>query len=211
MNTDALIRALALDAARPVVPVRTLVSLALAGGALGSLVLFLLWLHPRPDLAQAWYSPGFLLKLAAAAGLAATSATLLGRVARPQRRRGAFAFLALPPLLLAAGVAVELATVPGEMWHARLIGRNAPHCLALIPTLACTPACLLMLALRRTAPAHPGLAGAVIGLTAGGIGACLYALTCPDDSPLFVAAWYSLAILVVTGACFIVGRRCLRW
>ena len=211
MKTEALIRALALDATRPVVGVRTLVSAALAGGTLGSLVLFAWWLQPRPDIATAIYSPGFCLKLAVTAALAATAATMLEGVARPQPYHRSLGILALAPLLLAAGVAVELTTVPGDVWHARLIGRNAPHCLALIPMLSCVPACFLMLAMRRAAPARPGLAGAIVGLTAGGIGASLYALTCPDDSPLFVAAWYSFAVIVVTGACFIVGRRCLRW
>jgi hypothetical protein len=77
--------------------------------------------------------------------------------------------------------------------------------------MAAAPAAGLFAALRRAAPARPGLAGAVVGLAAGGIGAILYALTCPDDSPLFVAAWYSFAIVIVTGACSMAGRRWLRW
>jgi hypothetical protein len=211
MKTDALIRALALDAARPAVPVSRLVAAALLAGAVASLVLFGLALRPRPDIAIALYSPGFCLKLAVTACLAASAATLLGAVARPMPLRRSLNVLTLAPLLLAAGVAIELIALPAESWHARLIGRNAPHCLALIPMLSAAPAALLMLALRRAAPARPGLAGTIIGLTAGGIGATLYALTCPDDSALFVAAWYSFAIVIVTGACFIVGRRLLRW
>jgi hypothetical protein len=39
----------------------------------------------------------------------------------------------------------------------------------------------------------------------------LYALTCPDDSPLFVATWYSIAIAVVAGGAAWVGNRLLRW
>jgi WD40 repeat protein len=44
------------------------------------------------------------------------------------------------PLLLAAGVAVELATISSDSWHARLVGRNALHCLGLVPLLAAAPA-----------------------------------------------------------------------
>jgi hypothetical protein len=89
--------------------------------------------------------------------------------------------------------------------------RNASHCLALIPLFSALPAAFLLWALRRAAPARPGLAGTVAGLTAGGLGASLYAISCPVDSPLFVATWYSLAIGAVTAVCYLVGRRWLRW
>jgi hypothetical protein len=211
MKTEALIRALALDAGRPVVPVSRLVSTGSCAGAAASLLLFTVMLQPRPDIVSALYSPGFCLKLAAAACLSVTAITLLGVLARPMPRNRSLALLTLAPLLLLAGVAIELVVMPSDTWHMRLIGRNAPHCLALIPLLATAPAASLFAALRRAAPARPGLAGAVIGLAAGGIGAILYALTCPDDSPLFVAAWYSIAILIVTGTCSMAGRRWLSW
>ena len=211
MKTEVLIRALAQDAARPVVPVSRLVATGLFAGAAVSLLLFTLILRPRPDIAAALYSPRFCLKFAASACLALTAAALLGALARPMPSHRSLGVLTLAPVMLLIGVAVELAVLPGDTWHARLIGRNAPHCLALIPLLATGPAMCLILALRRAAPARPGLAGAVIGLAAGGIGAILYALTCPDDSPLFVAAWYSVAIVIVTGVCFMAGRRWLRW
>jgi hypothetical protein len=46
---------------------------------------------------------------------------------------------------------------------------------------------------------------------AGGVGATLYALHCTDDSPFFVAAWYSSAIAIVTLIGYATGRRWLRW
>lgn len=211
MKTEALIRILALDADRPVVPVARLITKASLAGVGSSLLLFALILKPRPDIAAALVSPGFCLKLLVAACLAATAVALLDVLARPMPRSRSLLPLMLGPLLLAAGVAIELAVFPSDTWQPRLIGRNAPHCLALIPLLSAAPAVCLVLALRRAAPARPGLAGAVIGLAAGGCGAILYALTCPDDSPLFVAVWYSIAISVVTGACFLAGRRWLTW
>ena len=66
-------------------------------------------------------------------------------------------------------------------------------------------------ALRQGAPEHPALAGAAAGLLAGAIGAALYATHCPDDSPLFVAAWYSLAIGFVVALGAVAGARLLRW
>jgi hypothetical protein len=211
MKTEELIRVLALDAGRSVVPVGRLLVTGLLGGAGVSVLLFKLMLQPRPDIAVALYSPGFCLKVAAATCMALTAATLLGELARPMPRLRSLALLAIAPLLVVAGVAIELVVMPSDTWHARLVGRNAVHCLALIPLLAAAPALGLMLALRRAAPAQTGLAGAVVGLAASGIGATLYALTCPDDSPSFVAAWYSVAVTVVTVACTVAGRRWLRW
>jgi hypothetical protein len=65
--------------------------------------------------------------------------------------------------------------------------------------------------LRQGAPSDPGLAGALAGLVASGIGASFYAANCTDDSPLFVLAWYPIAASIVTGAGFLIGRRLLRW
>lgn len=211
MKTEALIRALAQDAGRPVIPVNRLLGVALFAGAALSSCLFVLLLQTRPDISTALDSPWFRLKLAAASCLALTSVALLGPLARPTPFRRTMALLTLAPLLLIAGVAIELASVPSDAWQSRLIGRNAAHCVSLIPMLAAAPAVCLLLALRGAAPARPALAGAVAGLTAGGLGAILYALTCPDDSPLFVITWYSLAIAVVTAACFLAGRRWLTW
>jgi hypothetical protein len=211
MKTEALVRALALDAGRPVVSVSRLLQMALFGGATTSLLIFALLLRPRPDIATALSSPGFCLKIAVAACLAFTAAALLEVLARPTPRSRSLRKLAIGPLLLAAGVVIELTIIPSDSWQPRMVGRNAPHCLGLIPLLSAGPAVFLIVALRRAAPASPGLAGAVIGLASGGMGAVLYAITCPDDSPLFVAAWYSIAISAVTGASFLAGRRWLTW
>jgi hypothetical protein len=46
---------------------------------------------------------------------------------------------------------------------------------------------------------------------AAGLAATLYASHCADDSPLFVATWYSLAIALVVAAGAWLGPRVLRW
>jgi hypothetical protein len=65
--------------------------------------------------------------------------------------------------------------------------------------------------MRHGAPTRPALAGAVAGLLAGGLGAALYAAHCTDDSPLFVATWYTIAIAGVTIVGSLLGRYFLRW
>jgi hypothetical protein len=64
--------------------------------------------------------------------------------------------------------------------------------------------------LRQGAATRPALSGAVAGLMSGGLAATVYAAHCTDDSPLFVATWYSIGIagLTVVGAA--AGSRVLR-
>ena len=65
--------------------------------------------------------------------------------------------------------------------------------------------------LRRGAPTSPAMMGAVGGLLAGGLGATVFAMHCTNDSPLFVAIWYALAIGLTSMFGLVVGRYALRW
>jgi hypothetical protein len=213
MKTEELIRALAADSVRPITPIGRSLLAALVGGTALAVAVFGMTLHARPDLSMAIRTPAFVYKLIIAASLAVSAAYLLPELARPLpgRSRNHCPILILAPVLLTVGVGIELYVQPPSLWLPRLVGRNALHCLSLIPFLAAAPATCLFIALRRGAPAQPKLAGAVAGLAAGGLGAVLYALTCPDDSPLFVATWYSIAVAAVTGLCAYAGQRLLRW
>jgi hypothetical protein len=133
----------------------------------------------------------------------------IGRPGVPLKARGVA--LLLPAALLAIAVATELFVVPEQDWTTSLIGRNAAFCVFFIPVLSLAPLAGFLLALRNAAPGNPGLAGAAAGLAAGGIAAAIYAWHCPDDSPLFLASWYGLAIAIVTAAGLLIGRRLLRW
>jgi hypothetical protein len=126
-------------------------------------------------------------------------------------RTAPFLLLAIVPALLAAANLAELLAVPAAEWGQRLAGTNAISCLKSIPFLSAAPLVAVLLALRQGAPEHPALAGAAAGLFAGAIGAACYATHCPDDSPLFVAAWYTLAIGFVAAIGAVAGRRLLRW
>ncbi len=210
MKTEELIRALVADGGRPASVSRALV-LHLGIGAALTLALFFVTLHVRADVTAALHTIPFVFKLILPLVLLLASASLLTQYSRPvpgDRRPG---ILLLAPALLAAGVIVELLTQPSNAWLPRLIGHNGVHCLSIIPMLSLAPAVSVLLAMRRGAPAQPASAGALAGIASGAIGAALYALTCPDDSPLFVATWYSIAILSVTAGTAIAGCRLLRW
>ncbi len=108
------------------------------------------------------------------------------------------------------GLLAELLAMPEATWGTRLVGSNARICLLAIPLLAIAPLACLLAALRYGAPTRPGFAGAVAGLAASGIAATLYALHCPDDSPLFVATWYTIATAPVVLAGYTAGARLLK-
>jgi hypothetical protein len=212
MKTDDLIRALAADHAARAPSLERALARAVALGLAISAALFAAILGPRPDLAVVIGEPRFAFKLLLTLLLAASSFMLASRLARPARdTKRWWLVLAAVPVLLAAAVLTELSVLPAGSWSARLIGSNAALCLASVPLLA-VPVLLAALAvLRRSAPLRPGVTGAVAGLCAGGLGAALYATHCIDDSPLFVATWYGVAIAGTAIAGASAGRTLLRW
>lgn len=211
VTTDRLIDLLAEDAA-PQPPFRRLFGLALLAAVVMAGVLFFATVGPRSDFARAAETARFLFKFAVTLTLAGGAVGLCLAMARPGIRAGIWPWLfAAAPLLLLAGIGAELAVVPREAWTTRLVGQNAAFCLRTIPFLALGPLVCLLLVLRRGAPASPGRAGVLAGIAAGAIAAAFYAAHCPDDSPLFVAVWYSIGICVVAAVGGICGKWLLRW
>lgn len=212
MRTDDLINALVADATKPVRPLQRDVAWAVCGGSLVAFAYFIVTLGARPTFWASFGDWRFLVKFAATASLALSGLALLLPFSRPVGNAGRASYvLAVPAVLVLAAIGVELATVPQSAWMARAVGQNSMVCLETVPVLALGPLAALLFALRRGAPKSPAKAGALAGLLAGAIGAFLYAAHCPDDSPLFIAIWYTLAIALVTGVGALAGWRLLRW
>ena len=212
MRTSELIAALTADPVPEPIRLGRRVALALLVGVAASVALYGLLLGPRPDVAAAAGTMRFWLKFVDSAAFALPTLLLTLRLARPAARPGALALWLLAPfLLLAAGVVAELLIVPQSEWMARLMGATAMHCTITIPMLAAPVLAGLIVALRAGAPLHPGLTGAMAGAAAAGVGALVYASSCPGDSPLFVATWYPLATLICVAAGALAGRRFLAW
>ena len=211
MKTDELIKLLAQDA-----PVRRrlgrMLVLALVFGIAASGLLLLSTVGLRADLSTAIETVRVMFKIATTLLLAVLAFLVVERIGRPglSVRSPAFSLL-LPAALLLSATLAELFVLPKGEWTTRLLGRHAAFCVFFIPVLSLAPLAGLMLALRHGAPAHPGLAGAAAGLAASAVGAALYAWHCPDDSPLFMATWYTLAIALVTLVGYGIGRKALRW
>ena len=68
-----------------------------------------------------------------------------------------------------------------------------------------------LIGLRHGAPSRPAVAGAIAGMVSAGLAATLYASHCTDDSPLFVATWYTLATALVTAVGALMGARVLKY
>jgi len=212
MKTDDLIRALTSDLAPPGPSIEARFAVAFLPGVLLALALFAITLGPRPDLMLVAGDVRFLFKFVVTLLLALCSAVLVWRLVRPGApAQLQIAALAIVPLVLAAGVLMELIVLPAPLWGTRLIGSNGLVCLISIPLFALPMLIAEILALRQSAPTQPALAGVVAGLFAGGVAAAIYAAHCPDDSPLFVALWYSLGIAIVALAGGLTGRLALRW
>ena len=212
MRTDELIRAISADAARRSPPLGAVWWVAVFLAVAVAAVAFFVLLGPRADIAAAAGTPRFLFKFLVTGLLAASAFVLLRLLARPGAPASrAVPFLALAPLLLAAAVAAELALVPADDYATRLIGTNLAVCLFFIPVIGSVPLAVFLAALRYGAPTRPVFAGVVAGLAAGGLAATFYAAHCTDDSPLFVATWYTLAITGLACAGALAAPRVVRW
>lgn len=212
MRTDDLIRTLVLDHARVRPWSGWTLAVALAVGALLAAIMLSVELGLRPDIAEAAREPRFIMKFVDTLALAASAFSVAILLARPGAPIGWW-WLALlaGPAVLAASVVAELLLVPASAWGARMVGENSRTCLTWIPLMSVPLLAATLWALRGAAPTRPAATGAVAGLLAGGMAAALYAAHCSDDSPLFVATWYTLAIALVTLAGALIGWRVLRW
>lgn len=212
MKTDDLIKALNADAAHRTMPLAAAWWLAAALAAAVAAAVFFSTIGPRPDFNAADHTVRFLLKFVFAGSLAVAAFGCVRALSSPGvsvRKR--LPWLLVAPSMMAAAVITEMIVIPHQDWAARLIGTNMKYCLMFIPMIGIGPLVLFIAALRYGAPTRPGLAGAMAGLLAGGLAATFYAAHCPDDSPLFVATWYTVAIAGLSVLGLLGGRLFIRW
>jgi hypothetical protein len=211
MTTGQLIDLLVKDL-KPEWSFNRAVLLAMGMGTLISASAFLIGVGFHADIAEAMHSWRFLLKFVLTGTLTVSMTGMLSNLGRPNGATEGWAWgAAVAPVMLLCAIAIELVTEPEAKWLARLVGHNSRTCLTVIPLLSVGPLLCFFVALREGAPRAPGFSGAIAGVAASGIGATFYAANCTDDSPLFVATWYPLAVLMVSAVGCFGGRLLLRW
>ncbi|MET3519174.1 NrsF family protein [Mesorhizobium abyssinicae] len=212
MRTEDLIKALDADVGSKAMPLGSAWRMAVAVAAVVAAAVFWLTIGPRPDLMVAMHTMRFLSKFVFTIALGVSAFGLIRALSSPGAPTArATAWMALAPALVGVAVILELFAVPRAEWGTRLVGSNMMICMAFIPLIGLGPLAVFLWVLRHGAPTRPVLAGAVAGLLAGGISATFYAAHCFDDSPLFVATWYTLAVVILTGLGALGGRFFVRW
>ncbi|MEA2794077.1 MAG: hypothetical protein QOI87_1457 [Bradyrhizobium sp.] len=212
MQTDQLIRTLAADNAYRARPVGFVLALALLAAAPVSVAMFLMGLGMRPDVMTAMHNPFFDLKFAVTLALAIPAIAISLHLSRPEALLHGWAWLLLVPAgLLVAGISGEMMVPQRLPMMTRLVGSNWRTCLTAIPLMSLPLLAAALIGLRHGAPTRPAVAGAIAGLVSAGLAATLYASHCTDDSPLFVATWYSIATALVAAIGALAGSRVLRF
>ena len=205
MDTDRLIRTLAEDNAHRARPVGFALMLALVAAAPVSLLMFFTELGIRPDVMTAMRNPFFDLKFAVTLALTIAAIAVSLHLSRPEASLRGFGWLLLIPAgILTAAIGGEMMMPQRLPVMTRLVGNNSRICMTAIPLLSV-----------------PILAGALIygsegwataaGMLSAGLAATLYASHCTDDSPLFVATWYTISTALVTAIGALAGSKLLRF
>ncbi|MGN6286236.1 MAG: NrsF family protein [Afipia sp.] len=212
MKTDDLISTLASDSQWRARPVGVWFVAALIAALPVSMWMFMMSLGFRKDAMTAMHNPFFDLKFVVTIALASAAIAISLHLSRPEVSLGRWGWmLAIPLGLLGIGIAGDLAVHGRADWSERLIGKNSMVCMTAIPFLSVPFLIASLVTLRRGAPSRPAVAGAFAGLLSAGLAATLYASHCTDDSPLFVATWYTIAALVTAAVGAAIGARVLKY
>ncbi len=187
-------------------------ALGLGAGAAVTAVMIAIGLGVRPDFAEALHEHSIWMKWTYTLSLGLVAIVATRQLSRPETRRSEWLWLAIIPILLLTGIAAgELVATPLDDRMTVWLGGSSRECSLRVLTLSLPIFAALLWSVRQLAPTRLRLAGAVVGLAAGGFAATLYGVACPETSAMFVLTWYSLGIAapVLLGA--LIGPRVLRW
>ena len=212
METEQLIRTLAADNAHRARPVGFVLTLALLSAVPVSVAMFFAGLGVRPDVMTAMHNPFFDMKFVVTLAMAISAIAVSLHLSRPEASlRGWGWLLLIPAGILAFEIGSEMMMPQRLPMMTRLIGSNSRICMTAISLMSLPLLAAALIGLRRGAPARPAIAGAVAGMLSAGLAATLYASHCTDDSPLFVATWYTIATAFVAAVGALAGSRLLRF
>ena len=181
-------------------------------GAAVSAVLISTTLGFRPDMARAAAEAMFWLKLAYTLALAGVALWACEQLTRPAGdARGRIPWLLAPLLAVALLAGWRLMLAPAPMRMPMVMGFSASVCPWCILAASLPPLLGLIWAVRGLAPTRLRATGGMIGLAAGGVGAAVYALHCPESTAPFLAVWYTLGVALAGLLGWLTGPHVLRW
>lgn len=187
-------------------------ALALGASALAALIIMLVWLGVRSDVATALETHMFWVKLLFPLSLGWVAMVTLARLSRPGVPIGRVSYaLALPVLVVWTLALLELFTTASTQWRSLVLGETWLICPLFVAGLAIPTFAATLWGLSSLAPTRLAWAGATAGLFAGTVGATVYALHCPEQGAAFLGLWYLLGMLIPAGAGALIGPRVLRW
>jgi hypothetical protein len=212
VETDDLIRGLA-EATEPVrrlpAPWRRMLVWLAAG--LFYLVIVVLLMSPRNDLAQRMADPRFLIEqLGALATAIAAAAGALALTIPGQSRR--FLIVALVPLAIWMGtLGVGCVRDWFELGPDGLMFHPDWACFPAMALVGLVPAIIMVLMLRRGAPLYPHTTVALGALAVAALGDFGLRLFHPEDGSLMVLVWQFGSAVVMSTVAAWAGRHVLRW
>jgi len=213
MRTDDLIQMLARND-MPVDPYVLQKRFAVAWliAAVSALLLVIVGLGVRPDIATAIHLPLFWIKAALPATLILTALWMTTRLARPGVRAGVSAWgVGAPFVAVWIGAVYVLSQADPGNRLALVLGQTWRVCPVLIAMLSVPGLISILWALRGLAPTQLRAAGASGGLLAGATATLAYCVHCPEMGVPFWACWYVLGMLVPTLIGAALGPRVLKW
>lgn len=213
MKTDELITMLAtgVEPVQPHVPEK-LISKALLTGVAISFILLLTFYGIRPDIKEVSSTFPFWMKLGVPLANVVLGLVFVFALAHPGKLPRINYWVLLIPIAALWTWAIWTWVNADPSQHSEMLwGKTWRVCIKNIAFLAVPTAVATLFALRNLAPTQPMLSGAIAGWLAGGVGASVYALHCPEMAAPFLAVWYVLGMLVPTAIMAWVGNRSLRW
>ncbi len=213
MATETLIESLVADL-RPVKPRnRSTETLILAGLGALQLLLFVVIYGVRADFMPAMHSSALWWKVISMGVIALLGVAAVLRSLDPANaiRTNLGRIAAVAAIALAAGWLIDAGAGGREALLARLNWHHGLQCVWMVFILSQPAVIGLTLLARHGAPTDLPRTALAAGLAAAGWGGFVFAFACPFDDPLYVAVWYTVAVIAVAAPMRWLLPKLTRW
>lgn len=215
MNTDRFIDILVQD--EIVEKPRSLALFALFAGGVLLLISLLIYaltgMAFRPDYWASVSQPLVLSKQLLPLLLLLSVFPALARMRYPEAQFTGkiYAGIGVYLAIMVALFAFAWQATPADLHGMAIVGKSRLKCLVSIPLYSWIALGVVLLGLKGSAPQNPRLMALFAAIFAAAIGTIVYAFGCTEDSPLFYALWYNLAIFIASIGGGLIAWRVLKW